>query len=294
MTSYAQAMRRVHLMRWAQTGYRQAWAHVARYSWGAGTPVLHNHDYAEVCLVETGSLLEHERDRAIPISCGDLLLIEPQHVHCLTGIGNPNGWQDHESATGSFVNVAFPATALDDLRRSQPRCPWQGGDAPRRITIGAAHSRDVSAMIDTLAASPGERLDLDCFLLALTRLLRDQCSDVAVRKVPLWLLEALRRFEADPQMLRAGLPALTSLCGRSGDHINRSLQEAFGENATAFVNRRRIEHAVVMLEQGKQSIPTIAAAVGMPNLGNFYRWFRRQYGRTPRQFQQERLIMRLA
>lgn len=286
-------MRGLYHMRWAQTGYRQPWAHVARYSWGAGQPILHDHDFAEVCLVESGNLLEHERDGAIPISSGSLLLIEPRHVHCLTGVGNPDGWQDGASATGSFVNVAFPASALEDLRRTQPLCPWLDGDAPRRVAIGSVQRREISTLIDTLAASPGERLDLDCFLLTLTRLLRDQQSAVPVRRVPQWLAEALRRFEADPHLLRVGLPALTALGCRGGDQTNRSIREAFGENATAFVNRRRIEHAVSLLEHGNLPIATIAAKVGMANLGHFYLWFHRLYGRTPKQFQQERLAMRL-
>lgn len=280
-------------MRWAQTGLRQSWAHVARHSWGSGQPLLHDHDFAEVCLVEAGSLLEHEPGGTFPLAAGHVLLIEPQHVHCLTGVGNPDGWQDAGTFTGSFINVAFPASALDDLRRMHPQCPWQGGDAPRRVAIDPLRSREISYLMDTLAASPGERLDLDCFLLGLTRLLRDQPSAGNSRRVPQWLAEALRRFEADPQLLRVGLSALTALGGRGGDHTNRTIQEVFGENATAFVNRRRIEHAVSMLEQGSDAIAAVAAAVGMPNLGHFYRWFRRLYGRTPRQFQQERLTSRL-
>ena len=286
-------MRGIDHLRWVQTGFRQSWAHVARYSWGAGKPILHDHDYAEVCLVEAGSLLEHEFGGIFPITVGDLLLIEPQHVHCLTGVGNPDGWQDSGTPTGHFINVSFPAAALDDLRRMHHLCPWQGGDAPRRVAIDPNRSREISTLMDTLAASPGERLDLDCFLLALTRLLRDRPSIVSSRRVPQWLIEALNRFESDPQLLRVGLPALTALSSRSADHLNRSIQEAFNENATAFVNRRRIEHAVGMLEKGKQPIPEIAASVGMPNLGHFYTWFRRLYGRSPRQFQQERLTMKL-
>ncbi len=251
-------------MHWEQIGNRQPWAHVARHSWGAGRPILHDHDYAEVCLVESGKMLEHGRGGAIPLGSGDLLLIEPRHVHCMSGVGDPDVWQGREAATGRFVNLAFPVTALDDLRRTQPLCPWQGGDAPRRVTLAPARSRELSALIDMLAASPGERLDLDCFLLALTRLLRDQCDAVSVRRIPGWLGEAVRRFEADPQLLRAGLPALTALGGRGTDHLNRSIHAAFGENATAFVNRRRIEHAVGMIEQGRLPIPAIAAVIGMP------------------------------
>lgn len=86
-------------------------------------------------------------------------------------------------------------------------------------------------------------------------------------------------------------PALRAATAREvlrlRDHNVTSLFAAcLGCGMRAYVNRRRVEAAQVLLRQTPAAITEVALAVGYDNLSTFHRAFRRENGLTPAAYRQ--------
>lgn len=79
---------------------------------------------------------------------------------------------------------------------------------------------------------------------------------------------------------RISLEQLSELFFLTPTHITKLFKKHTGENITVYINRIRINHAQVLLEQG-MSVAEVSEVVGYPSLNNFYKQFKRFTGTTP-------------
>lgn len=230
----------------------------------------HDHDYAEVFWVESGGGIHRVDGVDYDLRAGDVWCLRPEHVH--TSRAGRLGL--------TVVNVSFPPAAVADLaRRYRAVWPWRRGADPRSHLPPPRMER-LHGWAHELAAHK-RAIDLDSFLLDLTRLLGDSTATTEI--VPPWLRDALEAFR-DPRHLAAGTNRLAHLCGRTDDHLNRVLRRCHGRTTTDLVTELRMDHAAGELRLGERPIATIAAAVGLPNLGHFYRCFHKRFGTTPKRY----------
>lgn len=74
-------------------------------------------------------------------------------------------------------------------------------------------------------------------------------------------------------------------------YISIVLSECYGMNYSSFINKIRIDEAVVMLEDKEYDdvcIEDICTAVGFMNRQSFFTYFTRFMGTTPRKFRESR------
>lgn len=230
----------------------------------------HFHDYAEVFWVESGGGVHRVDGVDHDLRAGDVWCLRPEHVH--TARAGRLGL--------TIVNVSFPPASVSDLaRRHRATWPWRRGAAPS-AHLPPPRMERLHAWAGELAAHK-RLIDLDGFLLDLTRLLGE--ATAGDDPLPPWLRDALDAFR-DPRHLAAGTSRLAQLCGRTDDHLNRVLRRCRGCTATDLVTQMRIDHAAGELRLGERPIAAIAADVGLPNLGHFYRRFQARFGTTPKRY----------
>lgn len=82
------------------------------------------------------------------------------------------------------------------------------------------------------------------------------------------------------------LEALSKALHLSKNHISRIFRETTGIRITEFLNRRRINQAMTMLQSKykRRTIDTIGLEIGFKNHGHFSRVFKSYTGYTPQQF----------
>ena len=68
-------------------------------------------------------------------------------------------------------------------------------------------------------------------------------------------------------------------------HLDRCVQQALGMTPITYLNRYRLQQAKTLLEDGRQSIANIAAAVGFSSATQLGRVFRREFGISPSAYQ---------
>lgn len=75
--------------------------------------------------------------------------------------------------------------------------------------------------------------------------------------------------------------------GLSVSQLNRLFHSDLGISPRAYLQRRRIEAAILLLKHGGRPIKEIAYELGFNSISNFSNWFYRQKGCFPRAFQKD-------
>lgn len=78
--------------------------------------------------------------------------------------------------------------------------------------------------------------------------------------------------------------ANTAYCTKS--HIAHLFQQHFQISALSYINELRIRKSIQMFKDG-HSIQETAYSVGYSSLNNFYKYFKKQTGKTPAEFQRD-------
>ena len=77
------------------------------------------------------------------------------------------------------------------------------------------------------------------------------------------------------------VPTLARVAHVSEAHFIRTFRDTFGETPNRYLQRRRVERAMVLLRNTDQSVTDICMAVGFSSLGTFSRVFRDIVGEPP-------------
>ena len=82
------------------------------------------------------------------------------------------------------------------------------------------------------------------------------------------------------------LELLAKKIGRSEAQMLRIFRREFGTSPIAFVLERKLEQAMVLLQDTELSVKEIAAKLGFSDEFYFSRMFRKKCGHSPREFRQ--------
>ncbi len=241
---------------------------------------LHGHEFAEIFIIEKGSLTHIANGMALPMGKGSIALIRPG--------------DSHEVRSGeegfSYSNIAFPAHILEDLRTRhfQGSKSFWGGDAPvpAKLTVDKSCLERIAAAAKTLAKLPRSRFNIERFLMnVLFEIDPSLAGEGAAGPLvaPDWL-KALCEEMAKPKNLRLGSEALFKLAGRCKEHVCRSFKTHLGMTATEYVNSLRLQRAESLLLMTDMKLPELARECGFRNLGRFHTLFKARKGMTPRRY----------
>jgi AraC family cel operon transcriptional repressor len=261
-------------LRWGDLSAAGA-CHVGRIPYGDDQHfALHDHDFAELCWVERGTIRHETEAGWHDLDAGDAVFLRPEQRHGLRGL--PGG--------GVLVNLAFPAGDLDDLERRYGSAdwPWRRGSRPEPRRLPAALVADLTARAAALPPAPG-RLGRDAVLLAaLDGLARS--AGRRWRDLPAWLAETLDAFAEDDAALATGVGELARRCGRSREHLARTVRRTLGRSPTGLLTDLRCERAARRLAHGSETAQAIATELGFANRTWFHRVFRARYACTPAEY----------
>jgi AraC family cel operon transcriptional repressor len=265
-------------LHWATLGAAGA-CHIGRIPYSPAQRFgLHDHDFAELCWVERGRLRHETAGGWQDLEPGDALFVRPEQRHGLRGL--PGG--------GVLLNLAFPSADLAELERRYGGADWPwapGPDPARRRLPGALLSR-ATARAAALPPTAATRLARDALLLAILDGL-ERSAERRWRGLPPWLAEALDALAEDDDGLAAGVEALARRCGRSREHLARTVRQALARSPTDLLCDLRCERAARRLAHGAESAQAIATSLGFANRTWFHRVFRARYACTPAEYRRQ-------
>ena len=267
----------MEILRWNKIAGKAAF-HAARDSKTRAQPLpYHGHDFAELFWIDAGSCSHRVNGASFPLRSGSLVLMRPTDCHGINPLGD-DGMK--------LTNIAFPQETLDFLqRRYFPGQTWVFGPGKYPVTrqVEPAQLLRFNRWADELSQAPRERLHLERFLLDILAELSLERNDAPPEDAPDWLGHACRAIQK-PEHFSGGVAQFLHLCGRSREHVARTVRQHLGKTPTDYVNGIRIAYARRQLEMGDQGILDIALDCGMENLSHFYSLFRAQTAMTPRAY----------
>lgn len=240
---------------------------------------LHGHDYAEIFWLERGEGIHVINGNSIPLKKGNLIMVRP---------GDEHGFKAFMEEGFSVLNIAFPLNTLTLIRErylSDDLPYWRESDSfPCMLQLSRRQMDWLNAQADRLSRSGRPLLQIDCFLLNLLSILREEDSASGeICNGPPWLVKALRAMQY-PENFRKGAHQLAFLAGRSPEHVSRVLKISTGRKPTDIVNRARMDYAAQRLAMSQDEIQEIALNCGFQSLGHFYKCFKQYFEMSPRQY----------
>lgn len=268
----------MEILRWSKIAGKAAF-HAGRDTKTAARPLPdHGHDFAEIFWIDAGQGTHRINGASLPLRAGSLVLMRPSDCH-----GMVTGPREELRLT----NVAFPRETLEFLRhRYFPGPNWAFsplGKYPVTRQVEPSQLSRFNHWADELSRSPRERLYLERFLLNILAELSLEQNEALVLDAPEWLLQACRAIRK-PEHFSRGTSEFLRLCGRSREHVARSVRRHLGTTPTDYVNGVRMAYAKRQLEMGDRGILDIGFDCGMENMSHFYARFRTATGTTPRKY----------
>jgi AraC family L-rhamnose operon transcriptional activator RhaR len=262
-------------------------------------PIIpHDHLCHELVFVESGTAAHKTAEGQSPIRPGDVIVIRPQIWHSYQ---NPRRLTIVNCLVGTqlirrFGSLLAHVDGAFELYRRRPRRPWL--KAP---VVLHARPAQQQAMIDRLeaimveleqkpdgwrAAATVGVLDVLVMTARLSQSVSGpgSASD-STSRVELAVLDAVEFIEANytSQIRMADLAKRVHL---SEGHLSRHFSRRMGMSAIEFMHRLRAEQACLLLQSTALPVADVAAGVGYDEVAYFSRCFRKQVGRSPREYRQ--------
>ena len=262
----------LHRHRFAEHTLEAPGLHFATAEFRAGAGhILHDHDFHELFWVMSGTGWHVFPGGRVLLAPGDAAFIAPRTAH---------GFASDPGRTFAIMNVVIADPHVRRLRRwlraEGLRWPWHKTPVTARLE-DAALRRLTRLLADT--PIPGTALDRDRLLFGiLAELLRDRRPAPESTAAPPWLTRAVERLREDPS---GGVQALVRACGRSREHVARSVRRCYETTPSTLANHLRCDLAARRLRLTTATIVTIAQEVGFADLAHFYRCFTARHGCPP-------------
>lgn len=249
----------------------------------------HSHDFIEIIYITGGDAEEYVNTDVYKVSRGDLIFINCGSTH-----------RFHPHSEFSYINICFnpetlgrniitpenafavlQLTAFDELRRE--------GGGGGMISFGAAERSEVEEILFTMLKEYTKRevswrTVLESYMnVLIVRILRKLSSDSVSAD--------LSKKSSDDTVWRklcnyidsniGGELTLSALAGRcfyNPSYFSRIFKEKFNMPLTEYINRRKVDFALRLFEDGKLSVESIAQQAGFSSKSSFYRIFQKVTG----------------
>ena len=102
----------------------------------------------------------------------------------------------------------------------------------------------------------------------------------------LLIQKVLVRIDSD---LTADLSLKTqaALLNVNASYLSTLFKKETGQTLTDYVNKKRVEHALFLLNSSSMQIQTIAQYCGIPDVNYFTKIFKKYVGKTPKEYRDE-------
>lgn len=244
----------------------------------------HRHDFYEVFLIASGSLVHHINGDDEHLPRHSLVFIRPDDAHYFSQYAN----DECELINLAFLTETFHAlSAYLGFEEEYLLQPSQ----PPTAHLSLSEGKQVEARLRTwgrlLYRDPAQsRQALRALLAQLISQHFTNPQPTVADSTPQWLLD-LTQTMRQPEHFMEGRVALMRLANRTPEYVGRSFQQYLGLTPSQFINELRLDYASDQLLHSNLSPTDICYDAGFGNLSYFYQLFKERWGCSPNQFRQQ-------
>ncbi len=256
---------------------------------GFDYPTHEHGDYGELVYVESGEVRHLTARGEVAQPAGRLILLRCGTVHAVASPGvHYSNLNYRESEWCRLLGYL-----ADDQVEALTEGTTGGGNGPPWIDLGPEErlrmEDDLRHLFDHQVES-GSRARLGRFLLSWLPVLVSGRSAQADQRPP-WLTQLMSEID---DLLEADQAAadLPRRAGVSAAHLARTVRRHLGCTPSAWLNRRRVERAALLLSHTDRPLIDIALSLGFGSLSYFHRRFRAAHGLTPASYRRRHGMVR--
>lgn len=249
--------------------------------------VLNVHDTYTLIFVRGGRALEYMGDQRVPLSPLDLLLL-PQ------GVLQRNIHEGGALACAIPLGLNLVHESWDALAKADGRFSLAIPQGDGEEASSALFFPDGMAIAEPfLTALVEEQLHRPPFWQANVAPLLTRMGVELARHADIVPIECKRPAQQLVQEVLAYLTrhfasiSLTQVAEQFGYHptyLSTMLKQQTGLSYVKLLTKYRLEHAAMLLREGRLSVDEVAEACGYRDRTSFYKAFRKHYGCSPRSF----------
>jgi len=266
-----------------------------------GDTPLHDHDFLELALVTAGYAVHRTVHGEQPVAVGDLFILHPGQWHAYERC---RGLELYNCCVGTALLAHEMLWAVQD--------PHLGMVLPNRVQVTASNPIDPHQGVLAVNLTPDETAICTTEMTRIRELLSNS-DPVHVRgeiiaHVLLLLSRVAQRLAATKPIIHAvygsipptvvqaqqlmeeriahpwGLEELAASTGITRFHLVRLFHRHMGCPPMAWLSRRRVEKAAVLLLTSNLSMAQVGQRIGWDDPNYFSRRFRSAFGRSPREY----------
>lgn len=244
--------------------------------------VLHRHKYYEIFLTLDDNIVHVINGTRHKLKTGTLVFIRPDDSHTF----------ERGETPFRFVNLTFDvetAQLLFDYLSDGFGCiRLTECDMPPEIILTETEREKLLKKLLSLNAiewSDTTKLKMHMRIILFDVFVKyfSRFEDDDEKKIPKWLDDALSEMHNVKNFIE-GMPKMTELCGRTPEHISRTMKKYLSVTPTEYINDLRMNYAVNRLINSNSSVTEICYECGFMNISWFYSCFKKKYGMSPKEF----------
>lgn len=243
----------------------------------------HHHDFYEVFIVEEGPLVHHINGRQEILYPDTMVLIHPQDYHFFS---------QKDGVTAQFFNLAFDAEQFEHAKGMAAQCAPSTVNAPMADKVTLTHElsrlllRRMRWLRDATNPIPQEVQLTEGITLLTDILVLCTVGSGNVHTIPYWLRKACSEMQVQANMVQ-GISRMVEICGKTQEHLTRSMRKYMGQTPSAYINTVRLERAADQLITTARPVFEIMLDVGFQNTSYFNKLFKEKYHVSPRKYRSQ-------
>lgn len=263
-----------------------------QHSLPKGGTIPHAHEFAEIILVLSGSILHRVNGGNQELKANTIVFLRPSDCHSLHPAP---GLPDCELLLLSF-SLEFFADLSRFLEDDTFLHRYTEQVLPASFTISEKNMRELALNLrnlNTLNISLTEK-KIRCKVLLLellTRFFLAPERTAAATTRPAWLNDLCERMQKKENFI-PGLKRMQLLSGYTPEYLCAVFRRHLGKTPTAYINELRLTCAARRLTDSDESIDSIARNLHFNSLSRFYRLFREQFGTPPADYRKRARSLR--
>ncbi len=177
------------------------------------------------------------------------------------------------------VIVEYRYSGLSPHIYAHFRMPWGSHEISAMTDLGDRFESVQEQLLQVMGSEPG-RINARVWDI-LWSLQGSPDAQSAAKSLPQLAAEQIDRHLSESLTVAA----LAKSAGVSHEHLSRIFKAEFGMTVIAFIRRRRMDQAAHLLRHTTLPVKVVAASVGIPDLQQFNKAIRAQFGASPREIQ---------
>ena len=151
---------------------------------------------------------------------------------------------------------------------------------------GAVHPIHIDNLSSSFAIKIEELHTIDQGIALCREMIRKYCLLVkkySTKEYSFFIQKVIARIEADFTADQS-LKTHAELLNLNPSYLSSLFKKETGMTLTEYVNQRRIEHGIFLLNSTNMQIQDVALNCGIPDINYFTRLFKKQIGKTPSEY----------